>query len=60
MTSIRRIVVGVDGSEYSLRALRWAVSVPHAMFPAGMEDSSGWSSDRSVSMLRPTPPPRWS
>ena len=25
MTSMRRIVVGVDGSEYSLRALRWAV-----------------------------------
>jgi nucleotide-binding universal stress UspA family protein len=25
MTSVRRIVVGVDGSEYSLRALRWAV-----------------------------------
>jgi nucleotide-binding universal stress UspA family protein len=25
MTSMRRIVVGVDGSQYSLRALRWAV-----------------------------------
>jgi nucleotide-binding universal stress UspA family protein len=25
MTSMQRIVVGVDGSEYSLRALRWAV-----------------------------------
>jgi nucleotide-binding universal stress UspA family protein len=25
MTAVRRIVVGVDGSEYSLRALRWAV-----------------------------------
>jgi nucleotide-binding universal stress UspA family protein len=25
MTAMRRIVVGVDGSEYSLRALRWAV-----------------------------------
>ena len=25
MTSMRRIVVGVDGSQYSLWALRWAV-----------------------------------
>jgi nucleotide-binding universal stress UspA family protein len=25
MTAMRRIVAGVDGSEYSLRALRWAV-----------------------------------
>jgi nucleotide-binding universal stress UspA family protein len=25
MTTMRRIVVGVDGSECSLRALRWAV-----------------------------------